>query len=91
MSDDEYENVARGKLKLKNDSEIKKKKKKKKDKDKEREKIELADGSSVDFGSSSSSQQNNSQGRPLTKSEQSFKQMQEKMVFYLFFCLFFSF
>lgn len=79
MSDDEYENVARGKLKLKNDSEIKKKKKKRKDKDKEREKIELSESSSVDFGGASS-QQNNPQGRPLTKSEQSFKQMQEKMV-----------
>lgn len=83
---DEYEHVSRGKLKLKSDSEIKKKKKKKsKDKEKLREKVEKAlVEESHGSGSSGISEQGRSQGAPpgrvLTKAEESFKKMQEKMV-----------
>ncbi|EDS42611.1 NBP2b protein [Culex quinquefasciatus] len=77
---DEYQHAARGKLKLKCDSEIKKKKKKKsKDKDKEklREKVEK----SLEQSGSGSGQQQQVKptGRVLTKAEESFKKMQEKM------------
>ena len=69
-SKDEYAKVARGKLKLKTDGELSKKKKKKKSKDKEslgnidRETIQIKETG----------------GRSLTKAEQSFKNMQDKMV-----------
>ncbi|XP_065085032.1 protein FAM32A [Ochlerotatus camptorhynchus] len=77
---DQYDYAGKGKLKLKSDSEIKKKKKKKsKDKDKLREKVEK----SLEQSGSSSSQQSQTQapstGRVLTKAEESFKKMQEKM------------
>ncbi|XP_038111665.1 protein FAM32A-like [Culex quinquefasciatus] len=77
---DEYQHAARGKLKLKSDSEIKKKKKKKsKDKDKEklREKVEK----SLEQSGSGNGQQQQVKptGRVLTKAEESFKKMQEKM------------
>lgn len=67
---DEYAKVARGKLKLKTDGELSKKKKKKKSKDKEvlgnidRETVVLKETG----------------GRSLTQAEQSFKNMQDKMV-----------
>ena len=67
---DEYAKVARGKLTLKTDGELSKKKKKKKSKDKEalanidRETIQIKETG----------------GRTLTKAEQSFKNMQDKMV-----------
>ncbi|XP_062546695.1 protein FAM32A-like [Armigeres subalbatus] len=77
---DEYEHVSRGKLKLKSDSEIKKKKKKKsKDKEKLREKVEK----SLEQSGGSSAEQARTQaapvGRVLTKAEESFKKMQDKM------------
>ncbi|EAT38322.1 AAEL009779-PA [Aedes aegypti] len=77
---DEYEHVSRGKLKLKSDSDIKKKKKKKsKDKEKLREKVEKT----LEESGTSSREQDRSQappsGRVLTKAEESFKKMQEKM------------
>ncbi|XP_073834496.1 protein FAM32A-like [Musca autumnalis] len=68
---DEYDNVAKSKLKLKNDAGIKKKKKKKsKDKDKEREKI---------LQQNLSSERSSSSNVSLTKAELAFKQQQEKM------------
>ncbi|XP_019552154.3 protein FAM32A [Aedes albopictus] len=81
---DEYEHVSRGKLKLKSDSEIKKKKKKKsKDKEKLREKVEKALVEESHGSGSSGGEQGRSQGAPpgrvLTKAEESFKKMQEKM------------
>lgn len=81
---DEYQFVSKGKLKLKCDSEIKKKKKKKsKDKEKLREKVEKSfeqsGGSDSGNGQSNHSQQK-APGRVLTKAEESFKKMQEKMV-----------
>lgn len=69
---DEYEQVARGKLKLKTDSNKVSKKKKKKDK-KNREKLERE----------LEERQNTTQQAParqMTKAELSFKKMQEKMV-----------
>lgn len=73
---DEYEHVARGKLKLKTDSnKISKKKKKKKDK-KEREKLELELEERQHIPQAPS--------RQMTKAELSFKKMQEKMVWNCF-------
>lgn len=68
---DEYEHVARGKLKLKTDSNKVSKKKKKKDK-KEREKLEreLEERQHIP----------QAPVRQMTKAELSFKKMQEKMV-----------
>lgn len=71
---DEYEKVARGKLKLKTDGEISKKKKKKRDKEKELEKVAYVDPSTVQIAEPSAYE------RKLTKAEQSFKKMQDKMV-----------
>jgi protein FAM32A len=73
---DEYAKVAKGKLKLKTDGEISKKKKKKKDKEreKERDKVAYTDSSTVQIGEPSNYE------RKLTKAEQSFKKMQDKMV-----------
>lgn len=68
---DEYEHVARGKLKLKTDSNKISKKKKKKDK-KEREKLELELEERQHIPQAPT--------RQMTKAEQSFKKMQEKMV-----------
>lgn len=73
---DEYENVARGKLKLKTDSS-KISKKKKKDK-KNREKLER------ELEQQKQSQIPKAPARQMTKAEQSFKKMQEKMVSYCF-------
>lgn len=64
---DEYAKVARGKLKLRTDGELTKKKKKKRDKEKERDKVANIDISTIEV-------------RKLTKAEESFKQMQDKMV-----------
>uniref|UniRef100_U5EXI4 Putative family with sequence similarity 32 n=1 Tax=Corethrella appendiculata TaxID=1370023 RepID=U5EXI4_9DIPT len=72
---DEYANVSKTKLKLKTDSEIKKKKKKKKNKDKDKEKVEKEIEQSETIQSSSSG----SSARKLTKAEESFKKMQEKI------------
>lgn len=72
---DEYAKVSRGKLKLKTDGEISKKKKKRKDKEREREKIANFDSSTVEITQPESS----STERKLTKAEQSFKKMQDKM------------
>lgn len=72
---DEYAKVARGKLKLKTDGELSKKKKKK-NKQKELEKIGLIDTSTIEVKEQSG-------GRALTKAEESFKKMQDKMVSYL--------
>lgn len=74
---DEYENVARGKLKLKTDSS-KVSKKKKKDK-KNREKLER------ELEKQKQSQIPQAPARQMTKAELSFKKMQEKMVSYPFF------
>lgn len=71
---DEYEKVARGKLRLKTDGEISKKKKKKRDKEREREQAANVDASVIQIVEPTSS------GRPLTKAEESFKKMQDKMV-----------
>ena len=68
---DEYAKVAKGKLKLKTDGELSKKKKKKRDKEKEREKIANVEISTVQQSV-----------RKLTKAEESFKKMQDKMVRY---------
>uniref|UniRef100_A0A1Q3FBB3 Putative nbp2b protein n=1 Tax=Culex tarsalis TaxID=7177 RepID=A0A1Q3FBB3_CULTA len=78
---DEYEYAARGKLKLKCDSDIKKKKKKKsKDKDKEKLREKVKKSLEQSGGSSSQNQQQvKPTGRVLTKAEESFKKMQEKM------------
>lgn len=73
---DEYAKVSRGKLKLKTDGEISKKKKKKKDKDRERDKIVNIDRSTIEIVP----QESSSTGRKLTKAEESFKKMQDKMV-----------
>lgn len=72
---DEYAKVARGKLKLKTDSHISKKKKKKRDKEREREQFANVDNSTIEVVQEASSSQ-----RKLTKAEESFKKMQEKMV-----------
>lgn len=71
---DEYEQVARGKLKLKTDSNkvSKKHKKHKKNKEKEHEKLER------EHEKLKNAQQ--APGRQMTKAELSFKKMQEKMV-----------
>lgn len=72
---DEYEQVARGKLKLKSDSSKISKKSKKKEK-KNREKMERE---AYEYNE----QMKNSQQEPVrqfTKAELSFKKMQEKMV-----------
>lgn len=76
---DEYEHVARGKLKLKTDSN-KISKKKKKDK-KNREKLEREHESHKE--TLNGIQSSSAPGRTMTKAELSFKKMQEKMV-----CLF---
>lgn len=74
---DEYEHVARGKLKLKTDSN-KISKKKKKDK-KNREKLELEHGNHQHADTLNGSQ-SAAPRRTMTKAELSFKKMQEKMV-----------
>lgn len=72
---DEYEKVSRGKLKLKTDGDgSKKRKKKKRDRERERESIANVDSSVIQITEPTSS------GRPLTKAEESFKKMQDKMV-----------
>lgn len=71
---DEYAKVARGKLKLKTDGELSKKKKKKKDKEKDNHRVSNIDTSLIQVSEASSSQ------RKLTKAEESFKKMQDKMV-----------
>lgn len=74
---DEYEHVARGKLKLKTDSSKVSKKKKKKDK-KNREQMEREHETNY-----SDEKLNNIPQAPvrtMTKAELSFKKMQEKMV-----------
>uniref|UniRef100_A0A182M2V5 Protein FAM32A n=1 Tax=Anopheles culicifacies TaxID=139723 RepID=A0A182M2V5_9DIPT len=77
---DEYQHVSKSKLKLKNDSDTKKKHKKK-DKKKEKEKIIRAvmedPGKSEDR--KQQAQTSKTEGRTLTKAEESFKKMQEKM------------
>ncbi|XP_055638778.1 protein FAM32A [Toxorhynchites rutilus septentrionalis] len=79
---DEYQYASKSKLKLKCDSEIKKKKKKSKDKEKLREKVakSVEQSSGKDNANSQSNQsQPSAPGRVLTKAEESFKKMQEKM------------
>ncbi|XP_058831445.1 protein FAM32A [Topomyia yanbarensis] len=81
---DEYQHVSKSKLKLKCDSEIKKKKKKKsKDKEKLRETLEKtikeSGGGSSNSSSSGGQSQPQATGRVLTKAEEAFKNMQEKM------------
>lgn len=71
---DEYDLMARGKLKLKTDSD--KKKKKKKDKKKEREQLER--GVKETFEEKRES--GKSVPRQMTKAEMAFKQQQAKMV-----------
>lgn len=73
---DEYDHVARGKLKLKTDSNKVSKKKKKKDK-KKREKIASKLGEQMNKVKLEEQQ---APVRTMTKAEQSFKKMQEKMV-----------
>lgn len=70
---DEYDLVARGKLKLKTDSE---KKKKKKDKKKEREQLERGVKESIE----ETRDNGKSNGLKMTKAEMAFKKQQEKMV-----------
>lgn len=79
---DEYAKVSRGKLKLKTDGEISKKKKKKRDKEKEREMVSNFDPSTVQVSESTASSE-----RKLTKAEESFKKMQDKMVRIIEICL----
>lgn len=74
---DEYEQVARGKLKLKTDSN-KISKKKKKDK-KNREKLER-EHEHHQHNEKLNGIQSSAPGRTMTKAELSFKKMQEKMV-----------
>ncbi|XP_050073433.1 protein FAM32A [Anopheles maculipalpis] len=86
---DEYQHVSKSKLKLKNDSDAKKKHKKK-DKKKDKEKIMRAVLEDPDQGAKDRKRQQQQQdaqagstsvagGRTLTKAEESFKKMQEKM------------
>uniref|UniRef100_A0A182JZY2 Protein FAM32A n=1 Tax=Anopheles christyi TaxID=43041 RepID=A0A182JZY2_9DIPT len=84
---DEYQYVSKSKLKLKNDSDTKKKHKKK-DKKKEKEKVIRAVLEDPSKGDERQQQQHMQQkqqqtqtstGRVLTKAEESFKKMQEKM------------
>ena len=75
---DEYSHASKGKLKLKTDSEISKKKKKKKNKELE-QKMKSTDSDAVRDIKEVKRQDSK---RPLTKAEQSFKAMQEKMVSY---------
>lgn len=78
MADDEYDKVARGKLKLKINVDMKKKKKKKcKDKDKEKAEKTIQN---VKEAQETSSESKKFQGRPLTQAEKKFKEQQEKMV-----------
>lgn len=70
---DAYDHVARGKLQLKTDSSKISKKKKKKDK-KNREKLEL------ELEQEKQNNTTQASARQMTKAEQSFKKMQEKMV-----------
>lgn len=74
---DEYAHVSKGKLKLKTDSEISKKKKKKKSKELKEQAMKSTDSDAVRDIKEVKRQDSK---RPLTKAEQSFKQMQEKMV-----------
>uniref|UniRef100_A0A182QX66 Protein FAM32A n=1 Tax=Anopheles farauti TaxID=69004 RepID=A0A182QX66_9DIPT len=77
----EYQHVSKSKLKLKNDSDTKKKHKKK-DKRKEKEKVIRAVLEDPTARSDERHQKTPSttiQGRVLTKAEESFKKMQEKM------------
>lgn len=75
---DEYENVARGKLKLKTDSnKVNKKNKKKKDK-RNREKLEREFEEQMN---KLEAEKANAQQRPtMTKAEMAFKKMQDKIV-----------
>ncbi|XP_052900891.1 protein FAM32A [Anopheles moucheti] len=80
---DEYQHVSKSKLKLKNDSDTKKKHKKK-DKQKQKDKViraVLEDPGEVTGDERKQQAQNNTTagGRTLTKAEESFKKMQEKM------------
>lgn len=81
MSDaDEYANVAKGKLKLKTDSsEISKKKKKHKHKKKELEKLERGAQEEMD-SIKSTNDAYNAKTQQITKAEQAFRKMQERMV-----------
>lgn len=82
MSDaDEYSMVSKGKLRLKTDSgEISKRKKKKlKSKRKEQEKIELGAQEELESIKSATDAKNTQQNQ-ITKAEQAFRKMQEKMV-----------
>lgn len=76
---DEYDVVARGKLKLKHnvDSQIKKKKKKK---SKNKEKERLMEKQLAEKAQTHSDSSNDAPIRQLTKAELAFKKMQEKMV-----------
>lgn len=81
---DEYQHVSKSKLKLKNDSDAKKKHKKK-DKKKEKERVMRAVLEDPGKGEDRKQQQHSQAGasaaggRTLTKAEESFKKMQEKM------------
>ncbi|XP_053660628.1 protein FAM32A [Anopheles marshallii] len=79
---DEYQHVSKSKLKLKNDSDTKKKHKKK-DKQKQKDKMIRAVLENPGEGTSEErkqqAQSNTPVGRTLTKAEESFKKMQEKM------------
>lgn len=79
MATDEYDKVSRGKLKLKVNVDMKKKKKKKKDKEKLKEHIQNMDGGDSSKASTPDKPQTSTGGRPLTKAEKTFKEMQEKM------------
>lgn len=74
---DEYDVVARGKLKLKSDSKISKKKKKEK---KKREKLERELNKKTNTCKYEEDKVPKAPERKLTKAELSFKKMQEKMV-----------
>lgn len=77
---DEYSMVSKGKLRLKNDSEISKKKKKhKKHKRQELEKIERGAQEELDSIKSTTDAQNLKEMH-ITRAEQAFRKMQEKMV-----------
>lgn len=82
MADDEYDKVARGKLKIKVNVDIKKKKKKKKSKDKDKEKAEKTIQTMQEAQKSSEIPIKKFEGRPLTQAEKKFKEQQEKMVIF---------
>lgn len=72
---DEYDNVARGKLKLKTDSNKVSKNKKKKDK-KDREMVERE----IEEQMRKAASAEQPQSRTMTKAEMAFKKMQNKIV-----------